>query len=304
MRVREQEVPPGSVGGVFTARMAYAAGLTWSQVRTRLGNGAWRRLVGDGLVVSSMVVAPRHVALAAALTWPDSVVAWGTAARVHRLPVDDDGCVHVLVPTRRAARGALQPHLVSVAAHEAVPLGPGRITTRERTILDCLGRLPRTESDALLAWVASRDLLSPEAIDRWLVGRPGAWGNVRRRLAAERLRSGAVTVAEERLHALLRAAGITGWRGNVPLFAEVGVAARADVYFPAVRLVVEVDGRSAHGPGRFQADRERQNLLVAAGCTVLRFTWHDLTQCPERVVRQIRDTIALLNNKPRGLSIH
>jgi very-short-patch-repair endonuclease len=38
-------------------------------------------------------------------------------------------------------------------------------------------------------------------------------------------------------------------------------------------LVIEVDGWAYHRtPDRFQRDRERQNRLVAAGWTVLRFT--------------------------------
>ena len=44
-------------------------------------------------------------------------------------------------------------------------------------------------------------------------------------------------------------------------------------------------------PERFQRDRSRQNRLVAAGWTVLRFTWRDLVERPGYVVRTIRDVI-------------
>ncbi len=94
------------------------------------------------------------------------------------------------------------------------------------------------------------------------------------------------------MHEILRAAGITGWVADAHLLPVLGVAAVADVWFPAARLVVEVDGRVAHGPDRFQQDRTRQNLLVAAGCTVLRFTWDDLTRRPQEVVAAIRRVVA------------
>jgi very-short-patch-repair endonuclease len=38
----------------------------------------------------------------------------------------------------------------------------------------------------------------------------------------------------------------------------------------------------------FRRDRQRQNAVVLAGWTVLRFTWHDLTQRPNEVIAEIR----------------
>jgi very-short-patch-repair endonuclease len=39
---------------------------------------------------------------------------------------------------------------------------------------------------------------------------------------------------------------------------------------------------------RFRTDRFKGNALVGAGWTLLRFTWHDLTNRPEYVIAQIR----------------
>jgi very-short-patch-repair endonuclease len=61
------------------------------------------------------------------------------------------------------------------------------------------------------------------------------------------------------------------------------------VVFASAKLVVEVDGLAFHvTPERFQRDRQRQNRLVAAGWTVLRFTWMDLTERPSYVVASVR----------------
>ena len=57
---------------------------------------------------------------------------------------------------------------------------------------------------------------------------------------------------------------------------------------PAARVAVEVDGWAWHSDvERFREDRRRQNALVLAGWTVLRFTWDDLMRRPETVVGQI-----------------
>ena len=62
----------------------------------------------------------------------------------------------------------------------------------------------------------------------------------------------------------------------------------------AARLVIEVDGWAFHtDPARFQRDRTRQNRLVAAGWTVLRFTWADLHHRPDKVIREVRAALTI-----------
>lgn len=54
-------------------------------------------------------------------------------------------------------------------------------------------------------------------------------------------------------------------------------------------VAVEVDGWAWHSdPARFGRDRHRQNELVLGGWKVLRFTWHDLTHRPTKVIADIR----------------
>ncbi|MGH3782790.1 MAG: endonuclease domain-containing protein [Pseudonocardiaceae bacterium] len=99
---------------------------------------------------------------------------------------------------------------------------------------------------------------------------------------------GASSDAERVLHRLLRVAPIDGWVANY-LVVLSGVEYWIDVAFVARRLALEVDGWAWHcDVDRYTHDRRRQNALVLAGWTVLRFTWHDLTSRPEEVVAQIR----------------
>jgi len=70
---------------------------------------------------------------------------------------------------------------------------------------------------------------------------------------------------------------------------RTGFIGIGDIVFDILKLVVEVDGWAFHTtPERFQRDRGRQNRLVAAGWTVLRFTWRDLVERPGYVLATIR----------------
>ncbi|MDO5084746.1 MAG: DUF559 domain-containing protein [Arachnia propionica] len=77
---------------------------------------------------------------------------------------------------------------------------------------------------------------------------------------------------------MLRAAGVQGWRSNY----EVRLGGRryfVDIAFPRVSLAFELDGWEHHRQHTaFVADRERQNLLMKRGWTVLRHTADTLDQ--------------------------
>ena len=292
-------VPPVArhQAGVFTKRQAVEAGATLEQVRWRVRNGTWIPVVGS--VVRSAAWRPdgRADAVGAHLTWPDGVVVLRSAAQVHALPVQPDGRVHVVVPSGRRARGRLTPHEFRLDDGDVTTILGARVTTQRRTILDCLGRLPSGQALDLLAWVSSRRLLDGAELALWVRENPGRWGNPARRRAADRLARGVVNPAEDLLHQILGRARITGWIANASLVEHLSVWAQADVYFPDVRLVIEVDGRHAHGGDRFQSDRTRQNQLVAAGCTVLRYTWSDLVDRPALVARQIAEMLVHLRGR-------
>ena len=64
---------------------------------------------------------------------------------------------------------------------------------------------------------------------------------------------------------------------------------KVDVGFPGPKVAIEVDGFAFHsGPVEFQVDRERQNNIALLGWQVLRFTWLDLTEYPQRVLAVVR----------------
>ena len=60
------------------------------------------------------------------------------------------------------------------------------------------------------------------------------------------------------------------------------------------KVVVELDSRTAHSTGRaIENDHRRDLELRAAGYTILRYTWHQLTQTPAVVLADLRRALRL-----------
>jgi very-short-patch-repair endonuclease len=163
------------------------------------------------------------------------------------------------------------------------------ITGPGRTVFDCLRVLPDDRARTLVDRALQRGWTSIGEL-RWRVrdfsGRHGA-----PRLArlVHSVGDGTRSTAERVATDLLRRAGITGWEANAEIRDAAGLIGYGDIAFRAAMLVLEVDGWAYHtDPERFQRDRTRQNRLVAAGWTVLRFTWADLRDRPDEVIAAIR----------------
>jgi hypothetical protein len=96
---------------------------------------------------------------------------------------------------------------------------------------------------------------------------------------------------ETRLRWLLIQAGLS--RPDVQTDLRDGAAkfvGRADLYYPAARLVLEYDG--ANHRERMVDDNRRQNLLINAGYRLLRFTSADIHNRAGIVVAQVRAALA------------
>ena len=169
-----------------------------------------------------------------------------------------------------------------------VPVAP-----RDRALLDLARFLPTEHAKRLLLRAAQLRGSAPTiALLERAEGLPPGYSGARRVAALiEDLSTGAHSDAENLLVSLLVQAGFNGYVVNLPV--RLGNApVRIDVAFPQARVAIEVDGRAFHSsPQRFQSDRTRQNRLVAAGWRVLRFTWEDLTQRPEQVLRRIAELL-------------
>ena len=155
-----------------------------------------------------------------------------------------------------------------------------------------------TRAQARACGYSAKQIRARTRSGAWQVGRRGAPRLARLvRLAA----SGARSAAERGLLGLLTGAGIDGWAANVPVSDGRDLIGIADVVFEQIKLVIEVDGWAFHTTAdRFRRDRERQNRLILAGWTILRFTWRDLTERPGYVIATIRATVGRLSGDLGG----
>ena len=169
----------------------------------------------------------------------------------------------------------------------------------------CQSSLFRYTAPALTALDLCIDL-GPDAVDRVLASRAATLGTLRAALSACPNRSGNKerqtilldsrdepwSAAEREAHRLLRGAGLQGWTANWSIRVG-GALYYLDIAFGPERVAVEIDGRQFHSDSlTFESDRVRQNKIVLAGWTVLRFTWQMLTVSPDQVVADIRRALA------------
>jgi hypothetical protein len=278
--------------GLFTQRQARSCGLSPYQLRHRVRSGLWRRVAPAVFAPATLTLGPMLRDRAVQLAAPGSVLAGPSAARRWDIPVPN-GRPCLLVPPHAHPRVDATVIYERLEPSDLWIRDGAPVTSRPRTVVDCLRLLPEREALTMLdralqqRWIGLDDL--SERV-RAMVGRRGTPRLVR---LVRAVADGSRSAAERRIVTLLDGAGIVGWAVNVPISDHRGVIGLGDVVFREHRIVIEVDGWAFHvAPDRFQRDRERQNRLVAAGWTVLRFTWRDLTDRPGYVVASVRTVLA------------
>ena len=279
--------------GLFTVLQAAEAGLSQKQVVTGVRLGRWDRVHRGVYRMGGVPVGDAQRLLAAVLAvGPEAVASHGAAAWVWRLV--DDLRIEVTAPRRSRIPGVtthVRPGGLRVVVRRGIPC-----TDPLRTVLDVAGTgdevlvataLDRGIADGLFTAVAVRAALVRTA-GKGVRGAGVLRRVLLRRLDADGERVSALESAMDRLvvsHRLPR---------PVRQFPLAGTPYRLDYAWPGARVVVEVDGYGPHSSRRaFQDDRDRQNVLVLAGWTVLRFTWADVRARPETVAAAIRRALGV-----------
>lgn len=274
--------------GVITLAQACSAGLSEHAVRRRVRCGKWRRCATGVYFADDRPFTP--AARIRAAVWgrgPHAVGSGLAAAWWLGLMTTAPNIVEVTLPRNSHGRSAAGTRIrrrdltrIDVEEHRGL-----RVTALALTVLEAAARSgggPVVMDAALQRRVGLADLQRAHLRNRGRYGSPAA----RRMLQAAS--SGAHSEAERLVIQLLRDARITGWYANYR-FGPYSL----DIAFPKQRVDIEIDGWAFHSDQEaFQKDRARQNWLMLQGWQVLRFTWLDLTQKPERVLAAIRAAIS------------
>lgn len=278
----------GEQWGVVHVSQVAALGIGRSAMRHRIAQGRLHVVLPSVLAVGSPVLPP-HGAEAAALLYAgdDAVISHDSAAALWGLTFTPSVVVLTVIGRKVRAQPGVRVHRVpsldirDVRRHVGFP-----VTSVARTLIDCA---TRRDIDALLNEARALKLVTDAEIYAAMDRCPRRTGvaALRALLAAEKDTGFTRSKAERILKQLVREAGI-----ERPIFNASLEGIHPDAYWPRLKVVVEVDGYDAHGHwAAFQRDRARDDRLVAAGYVVLRFTWHQLTQQPVRVVTDIVRTL-------------
>jgi len=272
--------------GVFSRAQARSAGFSYGRIQRRIESGEWVKLYGGRALRTAHTTLDGYGRDRAALlaTGARSMLGGPSAARWWAIDVPWPQPFILVPPSSRREPAGITIRRTPVNEADVLLRDGVLLTSRPCTIVDCLRVIPfRTGVELLDRALQQRWLSFDDLVVRTqrLVGRPGGLTLTRHIRIA---RPGTRSEAERTMASLLKKAGLTGWRANHPL-EGVGVL---DFAFVAQHIAIEIDGRAWHtASDRFQNDRSRQNRLVLLGWTVLRFTWADLIERPDEVIRQV-----------------
>ena len=279
-------------GGIAERRRLLELGVGERMLRRRVASGLLVQVNPHVMALPGVALDLRTRTVASALAMP-AALPTGPSAAVLLGPgpwqrIDLGNVPWLIGPRDRrlAARFVTHPGARAVRAEGVLVAHPGD------AVVDMLRFL--APQDAL---DVGQQALNRRAVSlQWLVAEHARLsalrGAAQLRRTIQLLAEGTRSEAERRLVALIREAGISGWVADLRVLAA-GRTYFLDIAFEAQRVEVAVDGRAFHTDARsFQNDRTRQNDLVAAGWTILRFTWEDIVERPAEVVRRIREILA------------
>ncbi|CAA0110814.1 Uncharacterised protein [Mycolicibacterium vanbaalenii] len=270
--------------GVITLEQARAAGLSHSGIQRRITSGRWVRCARGVYFADDRPFT--DAARVRAAVWgygPRAVGSGLTAAWWHGLTKFAPEVVEVTLPrdSNGRKRQGCRPRRRDLHRSDVTEIKGMRVTNLPLTVVEAAAI--GGGGAKLMDWALQTRVDLPTLWQAHLRHK-GRHGAPRARRLLRAADSGARSEAERLLHGLLREAGITGWKANY----RVG-GYRVDVGFPRQKVAIEVDGFAFHSRvEEFQVDRVRQNGIVLLKWQVLRFTWLDLVEYPERVIAVIR----------------
>ena len=259
-----------------------------------VNRGTLVRLRSGQYAAADAASGPTVAAIAAAHAVDGSAVSHRSAALVRGIPILGPPPTEpeISIGGRRSGdvKGA---HLfrARLPAHHVEQLRGVRVTTSARTIAD----LARCQS-ITAAVIAGDFALNTQGTNRSELVRVLAdcrgWPGVRRaRAAAELLDGRSESPLESYSRVKLARRGVPTPELQANISNERGAfVARVDFYWDAAGVVGEADGRAKYEDrDTLVAEKRRQERLEELGLVVVRWSWSDVRDAPQVLVRRLAD---------------
>jgi very-short-patch-repair endonuclease len=284
----------GVQDNIITWEQLLDAGLRRGAILHRASEGSLHRRHRGVYLVGHAPPTPMGRARAAVLACGAGAVAsHRTAAELWGLLPHSDGDVDVIVVARNpGAHPGIKVHRVAAIDPAEVRQIRGlSVTSPTRTICDIAGTEPRNDIEHALQEARVHLRLTDAQLKAVIERTPTKKGSafIRRLLEAEDDTGHTRSRAERLMRAMAGDAGLPQPQANVRLHGYL-----LDFVWRRRRLVVEVDGYASHGDRTaFERDRQRDQVLVAAGYRVVRVTWRQLTEEPYAVIARLAQALVV-----------
>jgi hypothetical protein len=308
--------------GIFTAADARLAGYRHPEIRTLLSSGEWRRLRQGIYVTAEELVAIEAagrlhrvecLAVLLGLGSPDAAISSVSAARLWGLPVRRSlpRTVRLTHPGLwRRGRG-FQMTQAALPPGDVVTVGPLRLTSIPRTLIDCAREWPL--DDAVIAMDAA--LLSERVTPTHLAAAATAASHRRGATRARRavgLSDGrAESALETRGRLRLVGAGLPPSALQVEIRTSGRLVGVVDAWFDGAAVAVEFDGKVKYtDPWRGRSpervlweEKRREDELRALDVRIVRVADADVGAAWPRIESRVRELVAVPGPSPRRFTV-
>ena len=280
--------------GVVARSQLVEAGIGLAAIDHRVRCGRLHVVHRAVYAVGHRVLSDEGRWLAAVLaTGPGAVLSHCAAARCWELGRWD--VLEVTARERTRGRPGIRLHYLPLEPDEITTTSGIPVTTLLRTLFDLAAGVSARTLARVVNEAEVRRLPDRLSLEDLLERYPRRHGAPAVRAVLADLAPGG-TVSRSDLEARFREF-VKVRRLPTPVFnAGLFVGGRwfeCDCLWRAERLVVELDGRAAHGTSAaFELDRARDRMLHAAGWRVVRVTWRQLRREPEAIAADLSRILA------------
>lgn len=280
----------GAAHGVVTRQRLLRAGVTTGEIRQRLGTGALLTEHPGVYRVGHRAPSVEARYLAAVWACGDGALLCGHAAG-HLLGIlkGPAPVAEVMTPTERRVAGVRTRRSRHIDPMDATRWRGIPVTTVARTIVDLAAGLICDDLARACHEAGIRHATTPAEVEAVLDRHTNSPGAAKLRLILRGDVRVTLSRLEERFLERLREAGLA-----LPVTNRRAGGRRVDCRWPEQHLTVEVDGyRYHHSRHAWEQDRHREREARALGDEFRRYTYGDVFESPDAMLRELRALVPL-----------